>query len=278
MVGVRGHRVNDSQGPRSGSRFTQCHGADGWRAPPTVVSTDVARRAVVALPVTDLATRWVTPRPSRPTGQPAWARALLRRSRPGVGAVTAGAFRHVSARCPHVARAPIVGLVAGVRRVNHRRMEIAPITLLTLLVAIAGPVGVTLGWWLGRRGERERQGREERKAAYVAFVHAAIRYRNAHDDDERRGRQDERWSALAEVVLVAPPAIVQAAARQVSIGDRLLGTTMGSEERLATFRELWENNLQFTRLARTDLGVGIADPFEGLSPVVGETIAFEAPS
>lgn len=157
-------------------------------------------------------------------------------------------------------------------------MEMAPVALLTIMVAIAGPVGVTLGWWLGRRGERERQGREERKAAYVAFVHAAIRYRNAGDDDERRSLRDERWSALAEIVLVAPPAVVQSAAYHVSIGDRLLRATPGSDERLATFRDLWDNNVRFTRLARTDLGVGAADPFDGLRPMVGETIAFEQPT
>jgi hypothetical protein len=134
---------------------------------------------------------------------------------------------------------------------------------------------VTLGWWLGRRGERERQGREERKAAYVAFVHAAIRYRNAEGDDERRAMRDERWSALAEVVLVAPPPIVQAAAYHVSIGDRLVREPLGADERLATFRELWDNNVHFTRLARGDLGLGIGDPFEGLRPIVGESIAFE---
>lgn len=117
----------------------------------------------------------------------------------------------------------------------------APVALLTLLVAVAGPVGVTLGWWLGRRGERERQGREERKSAYVAFVHAAIRYRQADDDEERRGLRDERWSALAEIVLIAPPPIVQAAAYMVTTGDRLLTETIGSEERIATFQEMWQN-------------------------------------
>ena len=35
-------------------------------------------------------------------------------------------------------------------------MEFAPVAFLTLLVAIAGPVGITLGWWLGKRSERER--------------------------------------------------------------------------------------------------------------------------
>jgi hypothetical protein len=157
-------------------------------------------------------------------------------------------------------------------------MDIGPVGLLTLLVAVAGPVGVTLGWWLGRRGERERQGREERKGAYVAFVHASIRYRNAEDDEGRRDMRDERWSALAEIVLVAPPPVVQAAAYMVSTGDRLLSGTLGPEQRLTTFQEMWQNNVDFTRLARADLRVGAADPFEGVQPVVGEAaISFERP-
>ncbi len=156
-------------------------------------------------------------------------------------------------------------------------MEMAPVALLTLLVAIAGPVGVSLGWWLGRRGERERQGREERRSAYVAFVHALIRYRNADGEDARRAMRDERWAAMAEIVLVAPPPVVQAATIQVSTGDRLLDAALGPEQRLATFQEMWQNNIEFTRLARTDLGIDAADPFEGLSPVVGERITFERP-
>jgi hypothetical protein len=156
-------------------------------------------------------------------------------------------------------------------------MDVAPVALLTILVAIAGPIGVTLGWWLGRRSESERLGREERKGAYVAFVHASIRYRQADDDDERRSLRDERWSALAEIVLVAPPPIVQAAAYMVSTGDRLLSEAPGSEQRLATWREMWSNNVDFTRLARADLRVGAEDPFAAVQPVVGEVITFERP-
>jgi hypothetical protein len=156
-------------------------------------------------------------------------------------------------------------------------MELAPIALLTILVAIAGPIGVTLGWWLGRRGERERQGREERRSSYVEFVHASIRYRNADGDEGRRAVRDERWAALAEIVLVAPPLVVQAAAVQVSTGDRLLNEALGPDQRLATFQEMWQNNIEFTRLARTDLGIDAANPFDGLSPVVGERITFERP-
>jgi hypothetical protein len=92
-------------------------------------------------------------------------------------------------------------------------MEFAPVAFASLLVAIAGPLGISLGWWLGRRGERERQGREEQKSAYVAFVRAAITFRNATDDERSEIRAD-RWAALAEIVLVAPPEVVEAASYQ----------------------------------------------------------------
>jgi hypothetical protein len=158
-------------------------------------------------------------------------------------------------------------------------MDVLPATMIALLAAVAGPVGVTLGWWLGRRGERERQGREERKSAYVAFVRAAIRFRNATALAERRELQNERWAALAEVVLVAPPQVVQAAAYMVSTGDRLLDETLSHEERLVIVQEMWDNNVRFTRLARTDLGVEAADPFAGLETSVDEApITFGRPS
>ena len=153
-------------------------------------------------------------------------------------------------------------------------MEIGPVAFATLLVAIAGPVGITLGWWLGRRGERERQLREERRGAYVAFVHAVIRFRNA-SDDERRAIREERWQAFAEIVLVAPPAVVEAASAQVAIGERLLDRALVPADRAAVYRDLWERNRTFTRLAREDLGVGAADPFEGVQPVIGERIDFD---
>ena len=44
--------------------------------------------------------------------------------------------------------------------------------------------------------------REERKSAYVAFVSAAILYRNA-DDAERQRRRNERWEAFAVPLVVA---------------------------------------------------------------------------
>ena len=80
----------------------------------------------------------------------------------------------------------------------------------TLVLAIAGPVGIVLGWWLGRRAERDKTGRDERKNAYVRFTSASIKFRNA-DDAERVRRRDERWEALAVLTMVAPPAAVRIA-------------------------------------------------------------------
>jgi hypothetical protein len=156
---------------------------------------------------------------------------------------------------------------------NLRRVELAPVAVITILVAFAGPVGIVLGWWLGRRGERERQQRDERKSAYVAFVHALIRYRNATDEERRRIRED-RWAALAEIVLVAPPDVVAAASYQVATGERLLDPGLAPDARQAVYMEMWERNRAFTRLARTDLRVGAADPWEAVAPVVGERIDF----
>lgn len=155
-------------------------------------------------------------------------------------------------------------------------MEFVPVALTTLLVAVAGPLGITLGWWLGRRGERERQMREERKGAYVAFVHAAIRFRNA-SDEERGAIREERWAALSEIVLVAPPEIVEAVGYQISTGDRLLDPGLAPEDRRAIFLQMWERNRTFTRLARRDLRVGAVDPWAGMEPVVGERIDFVRP-
>jgi hypothetical protein len=153
-------------------------------------------------------------------------------------------------------------------------VELTPVALTTFLVAVAGPLGITLGWWLGRRGERERQLREERKAAYVAYVHAAIRFRNA-PDDERRAIREERWAALSEIVLIAPPPIVEAVTYHVATGERLLDPALSPDDRAATYRALWERNRTFTRLAREDLRVGAADPFERMEPIHGEHVDFD---
>jgi hypothetical protein len=152
-----------------------------------------------------------------------------------------------------------------------------PALLIALLAAVAGPTGVTLGWWLGRRGQREALGRDERKSAYVAFVRASIRFRNAADQ-ERPALREERWTALAELVLVAPPPVVQVAAYWVSIGDSLLDKDLTPEQRQHVLAELWANNLEFTRLTRTDLGIETADPFVGFQPTVDESLVFERPA
>jgi hypothetical protein len=55
----------------------------------------------------------------------------------------------------------------------------------TVVVALAGPVGVTLGWWLGRSSQRQKEARDERKAAYSNFIRAVLLYRAA-DTDTRR--------------------------------------------------------------------------------------------
>ena len=40
----------------------------------------------------------------------------------------------------------------------------------------------------------------------------------------------------------------------------------------------WERNRAFVRLARSDLGVAAAAPWEGIEAVVGETIDFRLPA
>ncbi len=153
-------------------------------------------------------------------------------------------------------------------------MELAPVAFLTILVAIAGPVGITLGWWLGKRSERERTAREERKTAYVAFTTTAIKYRNSNDE-ERRQRRNERWEAFAVLTLVAPPALVEIAARMVAAGDRLLDPDIDDAERRAIYAELWQHIDRFTQLARTDLRIDDTDAFAALNAVIGERLSFE---
>jgi hypothetical protein len=155
-------------------------------------------------------------------------------------------------------------------------VELTPVAFTTILVAIAGPVGITLGWWLGKRSEHERMAREERKSAYVAFTTAAILYRNA-DDAERRSRRNERWEAFAVLQLVAPPALVRSAAHLVAAGDKLLDPDIDADGRSAIYAEVWEHINRFTQLARTDLRVGDNDPFADLTPVIGDRITFEPP-
>src|SRR4051794_34777214 len=100
-------------------------------------------------------------------------------------------------------------------------MELGGVPLTTVLVAIAGPLGIALGWWLAQRAERERRAREERKSAYIAFIKAAATYRNA-DGPDRRRIATERWGSVAELILVAPAAVFREALSLSEIGDELL--------------------------------------------------------
>src|SRR4026207_876308 len=120
-------------------------------------------------------------------------------------------------------------------------MELVPVAFASLLVAIAGPLGISLGWWLGRRGERERKGRGERKSASVAFARAAITFRNATVEVRHEIRGD-RSAALAEIVLVAPPDVVEAASYHISTGDRLLEPGLSAEARQAVLVALGQRN------------------------------------
>jgi hypothetical protein len=153
-------------------------------------------------------------------------------------------------------------------------MELAPVAFLTILVAIAGPVGITLGWWLGKRSERERTAREERKAAYVAFTTAAIKFRNS-DDAERRQRRNERWEAFAVLTLVAPPALVEIAAHMAAEGEKLLDPDIGAAGRRAVYATLWQHIDRFTQLARSDLRIEETDAFAALTPVIDDRLKFE---
>ena len=153
-------------------------------------------------------------------------------------------------------------------------MELSPVAFTTILVAIAGPVGITLGWWLGKRSERERTAREERKSAYVSFTTAAIHFRNS-DDDERRHIRNEWWEAFAVLTLVAPPALVQIAAYLVAAGDKLLDPDIDPAGRRAIYADLWQHIDRFTQLARSDLRIDERDAFAALTPVIGDRLTFE---
>jgi hypothetical protein len=155
-------------------------------------------------------------------------------------------------------------------------MDITPVAFTTVLVAIAGPLGITLGWWLGKRAERDRTAREERKSAYVAFTSASMKYRNA-DEADRRSFRNERWEALAVLTMVAPPPIVHVAAHMAAAGEGLLDPALDESERQAIYAELWRLVTEYTRLVRVDLKVGDADAFAGLNAITGERISFERP-
>src|SRR4029078_24541 len=120
----------------------------------------------------------------------------------------------------------------------------------------------------------ERQQREERKSAYVAYVRASIRFRNAKAE-ERHEIREERWAAFSEIVLVAPPAVVEAASYHITAGDRLLEPGLSPHDVQSVLVDIWAPQRAFTRLARMDIRVGAADPFEHMEPVLGEHIAFQ---
>ena len=150
-------------------------------------------------------------------------------------------------------------------------MEILPVSLVAVLVAVAGPLGVTLGWWLGRRSEKERGLREERKTAYTDFIRALFEFRSADMETRHQIRQN-RWVAFATLVLVAPPAVLQASWRLLSVHERLLedvdGPTLKSIQ-----DDVWRRFRRFTALARSDLrmGAGDVDPFGGLEPATSQS-------
>lgn len=137
------------------------------------------------------------------------------------------------------------------------------IPLLTLLVAVAGPIGITLGWWLGRRSERERERRDERKSAYVDFARAISAWRTT----EMTGRpaiRNERWERMTVLLLVAPPDVFQEAWAAATAGERL-ADELDDAELEAVHRGIWEHWSRFVSLARADLGVG-EDPFGKYRP------------
>jgi hypothetical protein len=144
----------------------------------------------------------------------------------------------------------------------------------TIVLALAGPVGIGLGWWLGRRAERDRTGREERKAAYVRFTTSSMKFRNSSYEDRLRIR-DQRWEALAVLTMVAPPSAVRVAANMAAGGERLLDPDLSQDERNAIYQRLWQGINEFTQMARADLHVGDTDAFAGLKWVSGDRLTFE---
>jgi hypothetical protein len=50
------------------------------------------------------------------------------------------------------------------------------------------------------------------------------------------------------------------------------------EQRDRVFDQLWENDVEFTRLARADLGIEVADPFVGFQPSVGQELTLGRPA
>jgi hypothetical protein len=142
-------------------------------------------------------------------------------------------------------------------------MNIAEVPLLTILVAVTGPLGITLGWWLGRRSERERASREERKTAYGEFIRAIVDFRST-EPDKRPEIRDDRYASMTALILIAPPAVFQAAWALVTVQDRLLDDPRDDQlQRVQD--EIWARFSRFASMARTDLGVR-ENPFGTLRP------------
>lgn len=131
-------------------------------------------------------------------------------------------------------------------------------------MAIAGPTGITLGWWLGRRSEREKALREERRNAYSEFIRTILAFRSA-DPVKRREIRGERWAAFAVLVIVAPAPVVQAAWALVSVQERLLDDETDAEALKSAQDSVWKWASRFVQLARADLGVA-GGPFGKLRP------------
>jgi hypothetical protein len=124
--------------------------------------------------------------------------------------------------------------------------------LATIVVAIAGPLGIALGWWLAHRSERERLAREERRSAYTSFIRAAALYRN------NPVRKDEDvaalFSNLAELILVAPTSVFAEAWALVQTGANLVD--LGEDvDREPIYDDMYRHFVAFSDRARADLGV-----------------------
>ncbi|MDQ2965536.1 MAG: hypothetical protein M3R57_06785 [Chloroflexota bacterium] len=122
----------------------------------------------------------------------------------------------------------------------------------TLVVAIAGPLGIALGWWLAHRSERERLAREERRSAYASFIRAAALYRNS----PVRKAEDVAalYGNLAELILVAPTAVFAEAWALVQTGADLVD--LGDEvNREPTYDTMYRHFVAFSDRARADLSI-----------------------
>jgi hypothetical protein len=139
----------------------------------------------------------------------------------------------------------------------------ADVTIETILVALAGPLGVTLGWWLARRSETERALREEKRLAYTEFIRAIMEFRSAAPEERQKIRND-RWAALAALVLLAPPTVFQASWRLLSAQEGLLDD-LDQDALKSVQDEIWAAFSKFASLARADLGA-LDNPFGELRP------------